>query len=336
MRKRTVLIWTIVAVAVIATVGAFVLHMLRLRPSFTTIQGAVIRRDTDARKQLPLAGVSVTATQNAKTYTAQSDGSGYFRIVFPDVLWPGQTVDLKFQQAEYRPLDLDLKMEYRSTVRQLIVVAMDPLAPQTSSNSNLPASVVSNIRVRYTVNREEAQNIGSAVRTFQVTNQGNIPCHRQSPCSPDGVWKASSGSVTLDAGAGNEFRNVRASCIAGPCPFTSISTSGFNQGGGRTIVATAQDWSDTATFLLEAEVFRTSIDSGVRTSYPVVYGRTLNFTLPPTQEGVSIEAEIDGTPMVFPLGPELNLSWAACSSRTEKQGDHSAVYQCELKPEYRF
>ncbi len=64
--------------------------------------------------------------------------------------------------------------------------------------------------------------------------------------------------------------------------------------GGRTINVTALDWSSTATFLLEAEVFHSAINSSMRESYPVVYGRTLNFTLPPTQEGVSIEAELDG------------------------------------------
>ena len=43
----------------------------------------------------------------------------------------------------------------------------------------------------------------------------------------------------------------------------------------------------------------------MRESYPVIFGQTLNFTLPPTEEGVSILAELDGTPMVFPLGPDL-------------------------------
>lgn len=329
------LVWTIVAIAVIAAVGAFVLHTLRLRPAFTAIQGAVIRRNTDPRRQLPIPGVVITAIHDAKTFTAQSDSSGYFKIDFGDVLWPGQAVNLNFSQPDYRPLTLNLKMEYRSSVRQLIVAEMDPLNTQADSEPNIGALLVSNIRIRYTVNRQEAQNIGSAVRTFEVVNQGNVPCRHQAPCSPDGEWKASTGSVTLDAGTGNEFRNVRASCIAGPCPFTRIDSSGFDQ-GGRTIVASAQDWSDTATFLLEAEVYRTSIDSNVRESYPVVFGRTLNFTLPPTQEGVSIEADVNGTAMVFPLGPDLNLSWATCTTRTEREGDHSTVYQCELKPGYRF
>jgi len=140
----------------------------------------------------------------------------------------------------------------------------------------------------------------------------------------------------MDAGAGNEFRNVRASCIAGPCPFTRIDSSGFAQ-GGRNISATALDWSDTATFLMEAEVFHAAITSNVSRTYPVIFGRALNFTLPPTQEGVSIEADVNGTPMVFPLGPELYLSWATCTVRTNAADEErSNVYRCELKTGYRF
>jgi hypothetical protein len=139
----------------------------------------------------------------------------------------------------------------------------------------------------------------------------------------------------MDAGPDHEYRDVRASCIAGPCPFTRIDSSGYSQ-GGRVITATALDWSDTATFLLEAEVFRTAINSNVRESYPVIFGQTLNFTLPPTEEGVSIEAEMDSTPMVFPLGPDLFLSWATCTSRTNHEGERATVYRCELKPGYKF
>jgi hypothetical protein len=74
----------------------------------------------------------------------------------------------------------------------------------------------------------------------------------------------------------------------------------------------------------------------LRELYPVIYGPALNFTVPPTQEGVSIEAEIDGTPMVFPLGPELYLSWATCTSRVSSKVDNSTIYLCQLKPGYRF
>jgi len=203
-----------------------------------------------------------------------------------------------------------------------------------STENNLrQEATVSSIRVRYTEDEESEENIGSVGRTFEVNNVGNVPCRRRAPCSPDGNWKAATGSVSFDAGVGNEFRSVRASCIAGPCPFTHIDSSGF-QRGGRTVVASATTWSDTATFLVEGEVFRTSIASSVRYSYPVIFRRMLNFTLPPTEEGVSIEADVNGSPMVFPLGPDLYLSWANCAARTEE--DKSTLYRCELKSGFKF
>jgi hypothetical protein len=212
---------------------------------------------------------------------------------------------------------------------------MTPGPSQPAANAGGKESVVSNIRVRYTVNTQTNVNNGSAVKTFQVVNKGNVPCNGQPPCSPNGIWKASTGSASLDAGPDNEFRGVRASCIAGPCPFTRIDSSGLVD-GARNITVSATDWSDTATFLLEAEVFHAAISSNVRLSYPVIFGRALNFTLPPTQEGVSIEADVDGTPMVFPLGPELYLSWADCNARTGTDSEKTTVYRCELKPGYRF
>jgi hypothetical protein len=195
--------------------------------------------------------------------------------------------------------------------------------------------VVSNIRVRYTTNSRTETNVGSAVKTFQVVNKGDVPCNHQSPCSPDGKWKASSATVSLDAGADNSFGNIRASCIAGPCPFTRIDSRAFVQ-GGRNITVSALNWSDTTTFLMEAEVYHTAISSDVRELYPVIFGQTLNFTLPPTQEGVSLEADISGSPMVFPLGPDLSLSWATCTVRTGAEEEKTTVYRCELKPGYRF
>ena len=189
--------------------------------------------------------------------------------------------------------------------------------------------------MRYTINTRAQTNVGFAVRTFQVVNQGNVPCNHRSPCSPDGKWKATSATVSLDAGADNTFGNITASCIAGPCPFTRIDSSGFIH-GGRNITVTALNWSDTATFLMEAEVYHTAISSEVRELYPVKFGQTLNFTLPPTQEGVSLEAEVDGAPMVFPLGPNLSLSWATCNVRTGPEQEKTTVYRCELKPGFRF
>jgi len=310
-------------------------HMHHWRPRSLTIQGAVIRKDEDTRKESPISDVDVIASDGVTSTSTRSDAAGYFRIVFPEAVLPGQTLNLSFHHADYEPLGMKLPTGLRLASRGLYVAAMTPGPEQPAVGSDTHVSVVSNIRVRYTVNAQSEDNIGSAVKTFQVINKGNIPCNGHAPCSPDGTWKASTGSVSLDAGPDNEFRNARASCIAGPCPFTRIDSSDYVN-GGRTISASALVWSDTATFLLEAEVFRTAISSRVRELYPVVFGKALHFTLPPTQEGVSLEADVNGVPMVFPLGPELYMSWATCSVRSNADAEKTTVYRCELKPGYQF
>jgi hypothetical protein len=335
MNWRKFSIWFAVIAVVAGTITVLIVRSHRWRPRNISIQGAVLRRDPDPNRRLPIGDATVTATDGVITQTTQSDASGYFDLKFRENVWPGRTLQLTFRRLDYKPLDMDLPLNYSSTVKKLYVAELTPLTPDSEQAPGKKASVVANIRVRYTVNTQGDDNIGGAVRTFEAINQGNVPCKHQSPCSPDGNWKAATGAVTLDAGPDNEFRNVRASCIAGPCPFTRIDPSGFEH-GGRIIIATALDWSDTATFLLEAEVFRKSINASVRESYPVVFGRTLNFVIPASAEGVSLEAELDHTPMVFPLGPELYLSWATCTSRASRDSASSTVYRCELKPSYRF
>jgi hypothetical protein len=337
VKRKKLLLSVLAGAAVAAAATIIVLTLHHWRPGSLTIQGAVIRSDNDTRKQLPISGAIVTAEDGVTSASAESDASGYFKVRLPGVVWPGKLVNLKFRHANYLPLDLQLKTSLRLGGRELQIAYMTPVPPQTDLTpaGQLKQSVVSNIRIRYTVNSHSEDNIGSAARTFQVINKGDLACNGHKTCSPDGKWKASEDSLSLDAGPGNEFRNVSASCFAGPCPFTRIDPRGFVN-GGRNITVSALDWSDTATFLVEAEVFRVAISSNVRTLYPVIFGPGLNFTVPPTQEGVTIEAEIDGTPMVFPLGPELYLSWATCTSRLNSKQDNSTVYLCELKPGYRF
>jgi hypothetical protein len=321
---------SLIAVAVAAT--AIGVRVYTRKPSLTTLQGAVIRSDKDTNRQEPISGAVVTASHGLISAHTRSDASGYFRITFPQVIWPGEIVTISVTHPEYHPLALDLHMNFRLAARQLVVAEMQPIPQPVAAPSGKPASVVSNLRIRYTVNAPTEENIGSAARTFQVVNQGNVECKHQGPCSPNGMWKAATNSITLNAGLGNQYRDVRASCIAGPCPFTRIQT----HAQGDTIVATAEDWSDTATFLLEAEVFHTSIDSSVRQSYPVIFDHSLSFTLPATEEGVTIEAEVNGTAIVFPVGPNVYLDWATCIVRTNPGDQKSTVYQCTLKPGYRF
>ena len=337
MRWRWIAVSIVVGAIGLITVTVLIVRAWRWDSTLMTLQGAVIRRDADPQKELPISDALIVATHGATTVSTHTDSSGYFRIKFPDVVWPGQTVSLTFTREDYKPLDIELKIQFRSIMRRLLVAAMEPesAATESAALSNKTMQVVSNIRVRYTENFQTDEDVGSAVRTFQVVNRGDVSCRREAPCSPDGRWKAAKGSINLDAGVGNEFRNVRVSCIAGPCPFTRIESDNF-QRPGRMLDVSVLNWSDTTTFLLEAEVIHTTIASSVRQAYPVIFDRTLNFTVPPTQEGVSLEAEISGAPMVFPLGPDLYLSWANCAVRMSNAADKSTAYRCDLKPGYRF
>ena len=331
IRKRSA-IW--IAVAFGVAIALIVFGVRHWRPHWSIIQGAVIRSDSDVRKQQPIAGAEVIASYGGSSLSTQSGPSGYFRIAIPGVVLPGQTVMLSFRHSGYETLDLPVTIRFRSSLEELIVAAMVPEGGEAGTAASIASTIVSNIRVRYTVNSENQQNVGSTVKTFEVVNEGNIPCHRKSPCSPDGRWKAATGSAQLDAGPGSEFRDARASCIGGPCPFTRIDASGFAQ-GGRIITASALDWSDTATFLLQAEVFRTSNYPAMRVSYPVSFGRGFSFTVPRDAEGTSLVAEVGGVEIVFPLPPDLYLSWATCVVRNGSNASNS-VYQCELKPGYKM
>ena len=204
---------------------------------------------------------------------------------------------------------------------------------QPASQPAGPEMIISDVRVRYAVKTTSPNNIGSTVKIFEVVNTGNVPCQGRSPCSPDGKWKAAIGGAALDAGNNNEFQNVRVSCIAGPCPFTRIESDHFSK-GGRHISVAVRDWSDTVTFLVEAEVVHTMSADMVRESYPAIFGRAMSFTLPATGEGPSIEADVNGQEVVFPMGPGLRLTWADCNRKIAM--DQSKLFSCELKPGYRF
>jgi hypothetical protein len=290
-----------------------------------SLQGAITVQDTDTRKEQPIADVEVSGDLAAGP--TRSDSTGLFTLPLRRFVRRGQPIVLHFRHPRYRPLDVN---EFVGD--KLYVVHLTPLANNTPP-SNRPMVNVANVRVRYSVRAMTELNVGSAVKTFQIANQGNVPCKKQRPCSPDGKWRAAIGAASLDAGTGNEFRNARASCIAGPCPFTRIESDHFSQ-GGQIITVSARNWSDTTTFLLEAEVFHPMVSQVVHESYPVIFGEGLNFTLPSSAEGVSIEADLDGQTIIFPLGPALFLSWATCNARVNPDQTH--VYRCELKPGYHF
>ena len=327
-RNRTIAILILVVVGLIV---AFVAVRLAIRlhrrlHEPIILHGAVIKQDYDTRKQSPIANVDISSPLAVRD--AKSDFSGAFSLVLRPGVKLGQSIQLIFRHPDFQPLNLT-----ENLTDQLYVIRMLPLHGEVEAALSEAEVKINNIVVRYSTETMRTDNIGSAVKTFQVINSGNVPCNNQPPCSPDKRWKATAASASLDAGQGNVFRDARVTCIAGPCPFTRIDTDGFSR-GGRIIRVVVRDWSDTTTFLLQAEVFRSELDNITRRTYPVIFGRSMNFTLPSTAEGPSIEADLNGTRIVFPLGPNPVLSWANCQVRTEK--NQAKDYRCELKPGYEF
>jgi len=320
--------WAAVIAAIAGGLAAVLLVRRAKRIKPVVLQGAVIRQASQADKELPLSDVEITASEGSLATSCKSDTSGFFKLVLPSSSQPKTPVTLQFRHPGYQPLDLAVVGGVG-----LYVAKMVPTAKQRDATTRGSQVTVSNISVRYSVKTTTAANVGSSVKTFQVVNTGNVPCAHREPCSPDGKWKAAKSSVSLDAGEGNVFRNARVSCIAGPCPFTKVTPQDF-PGNENILRVTALDWSDTTTFLVEAEIFHPMESAELRKSYPVIFGRVLDFTLPASAEGVCIEADVGGSAIVFPLGPNPVLRWAECHVRVNP--NKTKVYRCELTPGYRF
>jgi hypothetical protein len=324
--RGKIAIWAFVIATLAGVLAAVLVAVRKAQP--ITIKGAVLSEDGDPQKQLPIADVQITGTNGLAVSSAKSDSSGFFSLTLRRGLRRRQPLKLQFQHPDYQPLDL---AEF--VADKIYIAHMVPIPHKAHVDAGHADVGIANVRVRYSVKATTEADIGSAVKTFEVENAGNVLCKGHHPCSPDGKWKATLASASLDAGEGNQFRNARVSCIAGPCPFTKVEFEDLSRGGRRVNVS-VRDWSDTTTFLMEAEVVHPMVSDIVRESYPVIFGRALNFSLPSLAEGPSIEAEVNGESIVFPLGPNLFLSWADCHVRVETE--QARAYRCELKHGYRF
>lgn len=326
-RKRKLEIWAVTSVA-IAGVAAFLSSILSKPDRVMSVTGAILREDADPKRQSPIANAEITVAFPPDAGESKSDAAGFFRLSLGDGVIAGQTIKLGFRHPEYEPLDVE-----QPAGDGIHVVRMTPKDRGTAGQSDGATVKVADIRMRYSVSSKTTVNVGSTVKVFEVVNKANVPCEGKPPCSPDGKWKATVGSVKLDAEGGNEFTNARVSCVAGPCPFTRIESDEFSR-GGRVISAQVRNWSDTVTYLLEAEVTHTMASEAIHYSYPAIFGEFMSFTLPATAQGLSIEAEMNGTEIVYPLGPNLALSWGTCNLKVAS--DRTKIYSCEVKPGYKF
>ena len=326
-RLEHIAIWATVA-GLIGTGIALVIITRPGRHDVKALAGCVLRDDPDPRKQVPVPNAEVDVQGDLAAAATRTDQSGLFRLTLRHGVEQDQTVLLRVRQPDYEPLSI-----YQNAADKLYVIRMTPLPRAAPPVPDHPDIAVVNVRVRYALTSTTTLNVGSAGKTFEVVNQGNVPCEHSATCSPDGKWKAAIGGTSLDASEGNEYQDARLTCIAGPCPFSKVEVDNFSR-GGRTISARVRAWSDTVSFMLEAQVVHSMTGDMIRQSYPVKFGQGMDFTLPHAAQGLSIEAEISGVDVVYPLGPRLSLSWTTCTVIGD--GDRAKRYHCDLKPGYHF
>src|SRR5581483_5548213 len=201
--KRTIQIVGIV-LALVAAVGLILLAAGVFKKRALTLKGAVITKDADPRRELPIANAHIVVTNrllpgqtksdlaelfgltsgtDVKLGEAVSDSSGYFSIKLPTDVRRGRPITFALERPDYQRL---AKSDYVGD--QLYVLRMDPVNQKTATRNSGPETTVANVLVRYSTKATTSANSGSAAKTFQVFNKGNVPCHGQNPCSPDGKW----------------------------------------------------------------------------------------------------------------------------------------------------
>jgi hypothetical protein len=250
MSKATVSILT----AVIAALGVILGQSIpAIIPALSgqvipTLSGSVLRDDFDPTKRSAIEKVSVTAQADDGTTSRPvlTDSNGLFTMPLSFSAKIGKSVTLNFSHPNFEELN-----------KIVPVVEMADsyyLWPKNQAVAD-ERPVVRDRPVRFLL-AAYAPPARELTKTFQVANRANVRCNGQQPCSPDGKWKATIGSATLDAGAGDVFTSGTATCIAGPCAFARIETDGFSKAGARTISVAVRCWSDTVTFRLSGTAAR--------------------------------------------------------------------------------
>ena len=156
-------IWTIIAVAAAAVIGLLLFlraHRSRLISERLSvpIEGAVIQRDADPKKELPIADVVITASDGVRSAATRSDAAGYFKLVLHKRVLSDLPIRVTFRHPRYEPLDLTVQTGRLQTPEQLYVAALVPIVPKvvippgpkSPVRPARPPIQVSNIRVRYT------------------------------------------------------------------------------------------------------------------------------------------------------------------------------------------
>src|SRR5438128_969241 len=91
------------ATAILLGIVAGVLITFQSRPVPTiSLIGAVLARDSDPRKQTPIAGVEITGITAFASGECRSDSTGFFTLAFHPGVTPGEPVTIRFRHPNYQ------------------------------------------------------------------------------------------------------------------------------------------------------------------------------------------------------------------------------------------
>src|ERR1700731_4705095 len=99
------------AAAAAITVGLSRRSRAMVKPRPIDLEGAVVLKDSDPKKESPIAGVSISVDAedpDAPAETATSNFSGYFKLRLPPTIVYDESVTLRLRHPDHQPLDLEV------------------------------------------------------------------------------------------------------------------------------------------------------------------------------------------------------------------------------------
>ena len=302
-----------------------------LRQPAISIEGTVILQDDDPTKESPIAGVSVAVEPDdgvSLVDTATSDFSGYFKLRLPPTIVYGDSVTLRLRHPDHQPIDLVVPV-----AEHLYVMRMSSAHPEVQPRPARPDIVLSEIIVRYTIESRTALNIGSGARpsTCPIVAMSRAIGSRRVHLMASGRRRTAVCRSTPERATSFAMRACPASLVHARLRISSRMDFRAAARSSRPRSATGRT-RPRSRLKPKCSGLRTPIRLSVPTQSSSDTGSTLHW--PPPPRGVSIEAEVDGEPIIFPLAPNGILSWATCNVRIQKE--QARLYRCELKPGYIF
>src|SRR5262249_20280168 len=157
-----------ILVILLVPVGIILVRNLATHKALT-LKGAILRKDSDPRKEMPISDVVVTANKFMATAEAASDSTGFFSLPLLRRVRTGDPITLHFRHPDYKPLDVK---DYAGD--QLYIAHLEPLKPEVRPQISGPEIVIANVVARYTVKTNTSANVGSAVKFLEGEKRGHV------------------------------------------------------------------------------------------------------------------------------------------------------------------